>query len=456
MTDGRGPRSAVWGIAFWVLVLADVGKRGLLLAAGPTYFNHDAIEYWHMGLAILRGDWSAVDHIPRRTPGYPLFLSLIVWLSGPNALLVTFLLQHLASLLAWLLAALAAYRWTRDMRAAVAAYAVGALGLAPALFANHVLSESLFVLLLMLHLVGLFEGQRTGSTRYGLGVGLVAAAATMVRPLAALLVAFELPMLMLTPWLSRRCRLLFAAAIGLSCYLPLGAWCLRNGAVHGTGPFLCTNSDLALYWVCFETGYNELPMPEDLEMVQWLGENADMERFADRAGQTIYLPWILRREGGLSSVQADRVLGQAAWTAIARSPTQFLGGAAGRFLGFWWDGPAWSEPYAPDPLDPGLPQAVYWRWPPAASALNWLTRTVYSPAVRNRGHHLYVVVSFMLLAWGLWGPDRLRLAMGLTVIGYFALVTAVFALPQHRYLMVIEPVIALLVAVSLFRPARFT
>ena len=220
-----------------------VGLIALVFQAGyahvmPAAYSPDSVDYYAFGRNIAHGiGLAGVETF--RTPGYPLFIGGIIRLFGDQVAMIA-LAQHL------LLAALAPavvlllYRTCGPFVAAAAGLAAGISPLMTVL-ASYVWTESLFAVATALALL-LFVFLRPG-IRSGLLVGAIIGAAVLIRPTGLVILAFVLLWLFLRWWCSNGgvirsfalpaiCMLIGYSAVVLPWYLEVhkreGAWSLAT------------------------------------------------------------------------------------------------------------------------------------------------------------------------------------------------------------------------------------
>ncbi len=198
-----------------------------------TYLTDDSIQYLTIAENLAtRGTYSQSFSAPyspdlQRTPGYPVFLLLLGRL--PALILIV---QHLLVLgSAWFLYKIAVQLY--GPKVASAGTKLYLLQPYPVILASYLLSEVLFIFLLMVAVWGYLRYWQ-GEGWVALTIGLAALAiATLVRPVALpLLVLAALFSLLHTFRLQDRRWVQFAVAVMVPVLL-LGPWYLRNHAVSG-------------------------------------------------------------------------------------------------------------------------------------------------------------------------------------------------------------------------------
>lgn len=229
--DGGSWRA--WRITLAVLALAL--HVGLYVAAllNQTSLTDDSIQYLRLADNwVEQGTFSqgyAAPYVPdmQRTPGYPAFL-VALGRYIPLVLLCQHMLVLLSALLVWRI-----LRGRVPDRYAEIGGWLYALMPYPAIFASMVLSETLFITLLLAatwQLLAGLEGARGRSLV--LGMGLLALAA-LVRPVALPLLYLAAAYLAFLVWRRPAFR---SPALLLAVVLPAGLllpWMLRNQAVGG-------------------------------------------------------------------------------------------------------------------------------------------------------------------------------------------------------------------------------
>jgi hypothetical protein len=217
--------------------LVRLGLMGLLIARHGTaaLSQADTTSYLDPGRNLLLHGSFVADGMPDlvRTPGYPLFLAITSLAGLPAAALANVILSVISLLLVWRLGRAV----FDDDRIALGAAWVFAFE--PVSVTNSVvlLSDTLFLTLLMLSMERMVEFLRGRGLRVLAAAGLWLAAATFVRPIAYYLpVALALGLFLV---LARVPGLRWKApAVLLASVLPwLAAWQIRNWVETGYGGF---------------------------------------------------------------------------------------------------------------------------------------------------------------------------------------------------------------------------
>lgn len=228
-----------------VLAVAASLRFAVFLAAvnhPQRFWSQDDREYLgvatHLHASYIAGSGHWFDVGLRRPPGYPLFVRLVFDVFG----------QHYAPLVATQLAlsvvTVGLVYWLAGLilarRVAVLAALLLALDPASIIFANQMLSETLFALLLTLGLGMIMLGRQRAEPVLLVVAGLVLGVATLTRP-----VAEYLPLLLVAAFLviglagRRPQSLALSAALLLGFAVPVGGWIVRNAERTGV-PTLST------------------------------------------------------------------------------------------------------------------------------------------------------------------------------------------------------------------------
>jgi 4-amino-4-deoxy-L-arabinose transferase-like glycosyltransferase len=224
----------------------------------------DTVSYWELARMIRAGgpyeivEWSDIPHFALRAPGYPLMLAACQAVFGERTLAVRLIQAALGTLSVYLIYCLARQftipenseaepevpplprRWTVPLVAA----ALAAVNPHYLLISSLILSEAVFVPLMLTSLLGLAMLWRTSSAGaadwqgklIALGTGGASGAAVLVRPSWALFVPG-----MLAAWIVASCRdrRSLAASLRGSILCTIGVvtvmspWWVRNAQVFG-------------------------------------------------------------------------------------------------------------------------------------------------------------------------------------------------------------------------------
>lgn len=317
------PAPSIGAVLIAVGLLALAVRLALLFRA-PAFVIADSDNYFLPGYQLARGTGFELDL--RRTPGYPLFVALVVGRVGED-LAALLLAQHLLGVGTSLLAARLGLRlfgpWTALLAGLLTAWA------APLLVAEHyVMAEALFIPLCMLAVVALCRAVERPERWALLVGGLLIGVATLVRPVGLVLaVALGLTLLVRERHLGRAVVRGLPALAGLA--LVLLPWMARNWAVHGSfsaegnaGQTLVGRTMRHDRGFAFENPDDPDPARQRARAIMRQGRGGFVSPVRER----------IKRELGLGDVEANRLMRDLAWEAILRQPGYYLSGTASGFL----------------------------------------------------------------------------------------------------------------------------
>ena len=219
-----------------VLGLAALLRFAVLFAAVGSperFWSPDDREYIpianHLHASYLTGSGHFFDLGLRRPPLYPLFLRAVFDVFGRHyapVVIIQLGLSVATVALAYWLACLLLPR-----RLALLAAFLLAADPASIVFANQMMTETLFAFLLTLALALAVVAMRREKTILAAVAGLLLGLAVLTRPVAFYLPLVLVPALVLA-W-RRRTSLILAAALVVGFAIPAGGWLVRN--LHTTG-----------------------------------------------------------------------------------------------------------------------------------------------------------------------------------------------------------------------------
>jgi hypothetical protein len=239
-------------VGLWLRVAAALVVEWAAQRRGVRCLFPDTEIYWELGRAIRAGgpyeisSWG-VPHFSVRTPGYPLFLAATQTLFGERTLPARLLQAAIGAACVWIVARLVdRVAPKRAMRGgwSVATVAAALVAVEPYTVLNSafLLSEAVFLPLMLLALWGLAElwstqasalGSRLRFVAIAVVTGSAVGASIMVKPSWALF-----PPLALAVWLAAARGQRLAAVCG-GLLIALGAsalmapWWIRNAEVYG-------------------------------------------------------------------------------------------------------------------------------------------------------------------------------------------------------------------------------
>jgi hypothetical protein len=238
--------SLVARVVLWARYVAGADPAALLY--------EDANAYHQSAQALLHtGTFSVSPQLPfvaqtLRTPGYPSFLAAVYSAFGERpavAILVQSLLGLGSIALVWLIA-----RWLWGARVALLASALFVASVSTLQLSLQLLTETLFTLALLgaigCGVMALTQPRRRG---WALGMGMMLAACTLIRPAAyylALPVALGVMLIGLRRRWSAREIAWTAAAMLVPYAIAIGGWQLRNHRVSGSWAFSQVDAEVLL------------------------------------------------------------------------------------------------------------------------------------------------------------------------------------------------------------------
>ncbi|MCA9137303.1 MAG: glycosyltransferase family 39 protein [Planctomycetales bacterium] len=451
-------------IGFSVLVVLLVTKVIGVIMRGPSPMVLDAGFYWELGGSVADGDWLLIQQpVAYRTPAYPWLIGLFrTVFADPLYALVCF--QGSLWIATIGLTTAIAIDIFRDSRIAWIIVGVAAVMISSVTYVSTVLTETLFVFLLMLHLWSVIRFTRQPSVLLGFAVGMTLGLAILTRPVAMLLwIADAIYMIISWYWIRdpssthlclRRAKICAAMAVVVTV-LCISPWLARNHALFGKvmmTEFVGRNVWIVTFQDGSGAGLN-LPDSESTEgLRRQIGDVAwDVLRADDSWRDT----WTVSRAltgSGMDDASADRLMKQIAADAIKGAPITFGKKTLRRCVNFWRT-PATELPSQVADLDPvtlesGDLFAGQPTWGVKVAPVDTFLR--YRCSNWLAGNTLLMMLaaaSTMLMLW-----RRRTRAVGLllaAILVYFSTVTAVLEIPAYRYRMIVEPIVLLVIALAI-------
>ena len=439
-----------------------VAKTAAIVVRGPASLERDALQYWNLSTLVLSGDALMLgEPIAYRTPVYPWFLAMVRSCAGRYSLWTLSLIQGCLAVASVLIAGRIASRITKMPRAMLWTLAVSLPAISGLIYCTTVLSETLFVFLLMVHLYAVLDYGKYLSTGRAAWVGATFALALLTRPVVMLLWVPHLFFVAAIQWRRRRqlsgtagkpngyrpsrfqptrrraqlSHLLIASITVAAGCLP---WLFRNDSLFGR-PFLTEFVGRNLWVVTFQDGSGAgLPLP-DSEATESLQRRLARVQASDDWQATWAVSHALVASG-LSDPDADRLMKQVAVDAIESHPDPFLYKALRRTINYW-------RCAATELPEQGLASGSYFgqvRWRQVVPGVDWAINHRWSASVLGNTLLLGVLaLSLLVLLFNhATRPYALWLAL---ILGYFSVVTGALEIPAYRYRMVVEPIVAMTV-----------
>jgi hypothetical protein len=314
------PLAAVWKLILLAFALRAAWILYRWFGQGATLEYPDEELHWQLARNLVSSGTLVTDdgRFAARMPLYPLFLALFAGL-GPVGMLAAKLGQALLGA-ATVGVAHFLVRAALGPRAAVVAGLLMACDPFGIFFANLLLSEGLFTLLLVTLVASVWScGAAAPRPGAWIGLAVLGPALILTRPSSAALVPVLWLLVAWWQWrgpgshtpesMSRRRRvaasLLLSPALLILLSLP---WGLRNKAVLGSYAWLSTNGGVTLY---------DAQGP--------LADGSSNQAFLHASPEL----------AGLDEVALDRTLTHLAWQQMQRDPARVVRLAGTKFLRLW-------------------------------------------------------------------------------------------------------------------------
>ena len=453
----------------WLLILALlIAKVAGVVARGPSPIVMDAKGYWELGEMAAGGDWLLKDApIAYRTPMYP-WLIAAVRLGFDRSLFPLVLIQSVLWLATIGLVAVMSVWWTGDRRNGWLTLALAIPMVSSVTYVSAVLTETLFVFLVVAHLAATMGLARRPSIGAGLLVGMTLGAAVLTRPIAMLLWIPGIFYLILVWYFlpherGAPCRKRGWMSILLSvlvCTAMVTPWMLRNQSMFGN-PFLTEFVGRNIWIVAFQEGSGtglDLPESESAEALKdSIGEEwktlAESGRWRDT--------WTISNAltaSGVDDARADQMMKAVALEALNGNRSTSLYKAARRCINFWRTRATVIPKQVADlEATPDRSEELF-----AGEEALWGVKVApIDTALRFRASNslfantlvMIAVIAGTILLIG-WRKTRAgALWFGLVLV-YFGTITGLLEIPAYRYRMVVEPLM-LMVFVAAFSPFLF-
>ncbi|MCU1280520.1 MAG: hypothetical protein JWM53_4066 [bacterium] len=291
----------------------------------PLFGDGVLFEFFARGVLDGRYPEETVNFRSMLPPGYPAFLALVYSVAGRTndyAVRVVQCILSMASI--WVIARIAARLFNR--RVGIATAWVLALYPFGIFYCSAVMSETLYMLLVALHLYWLFELRDRPSVARAVAPGVVAGLAVLTRPQYLLFVAISLVWLFFTRRNKEgrlRASLGPLAALALTCFAVVLPWTIRNYVHYHELVSVSDNGTDVLWW-----GNN--PIASRMYLTN------DPDEF-DRLNEQIWGPEgerVLRRNGRtLAQKKADVTALVVAY--VKEHPGEWLTVEGKKLIAFW-------------------------------------------------------------------------------------------------------------------------
>ncbi|KAA1260365.1 hypothetical protein LF1_29050 [Rubripirellula obstinata] len=455
------------GLAHAVFLLIAL-KVALWASLGPAAIVGDANGYWKLSSLVIDGDvMMMAEPIAYRTPIYPWCLAAfrIAASTLTSPLLVIIVAQASLYLASVYLAGELAVQISGRSSARLFAM----LALLPAIsaitYVGFLVSEILFVALLMLHLLSVVRYTHDSTAASAAWVGLTLGLTLLTRPIVLLLWIPHLIFVLIKHFSRlekgtdpvaikhRFGHVILASVVVVALCIP---WLARNQRLFGE-VFLTEFLGRNIWIVTFQDGSGAgLAMPES-ESAAELQSRVNQVTGNDWRESNWRHTWTvsnLLTESGLNDPAADRLMKTVAVEAMMTDPKTVAYKTVRRCVNFWRC-PGNQLPTADPDYNGFQPYPKTWfnKNQTANSLASFAFRFRVSQSVAANTvlmvligvATLYLVYDQSTRVYGLWIAS---------ILVYFSVITGVVEIPDYRYRMVVEPVCASVVgsALSLLWP----
>ncbi|MCC7370631.1 MAG: glycosyltransferase family 39 protein [Chloroflexi bacterium] len=447
-------------LAIILVVLVAFALRSAFAFRVPAFVTKDSIEYVEPALALVDGEPFILAQ--RRTPVYPIAMAASVAIFGRDLLAITFA-QHLLGVVTAVLT-YGIGRLTFGRAAGLLAGLGAALSSPLLIYEHYLITESVFTFCLILAMLLLVAGLRTGRMAYFAAGGLMLGMAALTRPVGqAVLVALPFAALLAL----RRWRpSIVACVLAAGCFaLLVVPWAIRNQLVYGTAGAASTGRFLISRSVKHERNF----VFYEKEVGAFPGENPQRTRarqiaqeVTDKRPEPGQVFQRIRDELKLTEAQTDAMLRDIATEAILRDPMLWVAGTVEMFYELLKGAPkeelvSWHQDVHDQPR-------VSNQWarfnylleapPPAhvneAREAEWLAQIFRPTRIAWPIVGLGVLGALLALAIPAYRPAMLPFLVALILIAVSAMLVG--DVPRYRY--PVDPLMYVMAAGGLFGSAR--
>jgi hypothetical protein len=445
-TAREGLRKHAITFFFLAALITDMFLHLMVFSFGPFPLYKDSRGYWYLAGAIAGGDVSlthtagVVANYAYRTPGYPVFLFFFQSLFGRYAMAAAVFTQHSLQIIISGIIIFVIWRTTRSKSACLAGYIIWLFFWARMSFANMLVSETLFSLMLTLLLAMIIELVRKPDRWPAFAVGIVTGLAMIIRPIGQIALFSSLLGLTVAPkegWTALGKKLVPFALIVLGTGIVVGPWVLRNEALYND-LFVSKFVGRSLWNSCFSESGADLRFSKD----GVVGKSVD--EIVSKGGNKRSM-WVVAgslRERGFSEIESDDLMKRYCINAIEKEPLRFFRSVVRRYAQIWYTTGTVLVTKDSEWLQGEMLDQVGWHWEKLADMYRALIRKVYVKKAI-----LYALIALMTHLSILFMVIDKRIRPIGIVIGSFlisvTLVSVVVEIPLYRFRMVLEPVIVI-------------
>ena len=429
---------------FLIVMLAITFKSLSVLLVGPVPLERDSLGYWQLSTLVMQGDIFMMEApIAYRTPLYPWFLATLRTAAEKDAIWLITLTQSLLYICTVWIAANLALKITKLPNAKL----ITACCLLPAVSAIQytaaILSETLFIWLLLLHLTAVLHYTQNPSTGRAVWSATTFSLTVLTKPIAIMLWLAHLFLLIF--YIARRrnikalkqsnfYKVSHAAASIMVLACMISPWLIRNYLLFDK-PVLTEFVGRNLWIVTFQGGSGSgLPYPEttaSYELRRRVQQN--QEEASPRPTWTVSNQLVA---SGLNDAQTDQIMRKVAFEAIADHRLDFAKKALRRCINFW------RSPHT-DLLAQGRNTTTFApqnSWANPSKSIEWLLSHRVSQSVAGNTFlaSMAVISLITLVRNKATTPGALWLGI---IFAYFSIITGFLEIPDYRYRMIVEPLV---------------
>ncbi|NND99270.1 MAG: hypothetical protein HKN47_18275 [Pirellulaceae bacterium] len=453
----------------YALLTLIAAKVAILVSPGPAAINGDAQGYWELSSFVLQGDVLMLrEPIAFRTPVYPWFLAAVRLLPWP--LLVITIIQGALYVASVAMAGYLASRISRHRSAMILTLLIMLPAVSAITFIGDLVTETLFVFLLMLNLVTVDRYAQNPTKKVAALAGLTFALTLLTRPIVIMLWVAHLAFVAAThlsrktetddaPSLRRQVRslvtkdrLLHVALAGAVVLAMASPWLARNNHLFGK-TFLTEFVGRNVWIVTFQDGSGAgLSMPTTQsarEIQERIGRVHPSGDWHDSDWRHTWTVSDALVQSGLNDPQADRLMKSVAIDAMKQDKSTVAYKAIRRIVNFWRSPATQLEPPQPDyqgfddyPATWSLQSPMVSKFATVADdyriSQSVLGNTVVMAIIGCAC--VFLVINTTSRPWGIWIS---------LILAYFCTITGLLEIPDYRYRLVVEPIAAMAVGSAL-------
>jgi len=237
------PRCILW----LIFVLAVSARMIVALSLENKVYFPDGGDYWHMSNNIFEGKGIVLNKQFQslRSPGYPVFVSIIRLIDKENIFIVRVVQAFLGSFCVLGVFYLARQIFEDNRISFLAAFFM-AFDPASVYFSNLVLYDTLLSVLLLIFIILLYLAVKRKDLWLSIGAGIMAGIMTLVSASMVLIVPFCFIVLFLA-FNTRKNITLKLGVIFVSMMMVMSPWIFRNYKIHKTFILTTTQGGAGLY-----------------------------------------------------------------------------------------------------------------------------------------------------------------------------------------------------------------